>query len=215
MSRTIAYGNGWITGVDPAPPAVSITASLTAIRESPWQARDELEAGELRCGVAGSPPAHLTVLDGHIRIPLSPQLVEFYSYARYWRHSVLLNNVIDPDDFLDHLTDPRLDLPGVLRYEFASPAVLVDAHGEALDPARCALFWLDTLSGAVYNRAYFVFDPPGHSRTVGGTSGEPEVWGFESEHVHAPDLRSYLASLVADHADHADLTDTRTTGVRE
>ena len=204
MSPTIVYGGGWITGVEPAPPRTSITASLVAIRESPWQTRYELESGELRCGPSGSPPAQLIALDGVTRIPLSPQLVEFYSYARSWRHSVLLNNVIDPDDYLDHLTDPRLDLPGILRYEFDAPAVLVDAHGTGLDPSRCALFWLDTLSGAVYNRAYFVFDPPTHSRTSGATAGEPEVWGFENEHFHAPDLRSYLAGLVAD------LTDTTT-----
>ncbi len=212
MSRTIAYGDGWITGVDPAPPEASITVSLDAIRESPWQAQYEFEAGELRCGVEGSPPAHLTALDGVTRIPLSPQLVEFYSYARSWRNSVLLQNVIDPDEFLDQLADPGLDLPGVLRHEFDAPGVLVDALGDGLDPARCALFWLDSLSGAVYNRAYFVFDPPGHSRAAGGSPGEPEVWGFANEHFHAPDVRSYLAGLVADHAD---LTDTTPGGVPE
>lgn len=206
MSRTIAYGDGWITGIEPAPPDASITASLAAIRESPWQALYELEPGELRCGVAGAPPTDLTALDGETRLPLSPQLVEFYSYARSWRHSVLLGNVIDPDEFPGHLADPRLDLPGMLGHEFAAPAVLVDAHGEGLDPSQCALFWLDTLSGAVYNRAYFVYDPPGHSRTAGAASGEPEVWGFENAHFHAPDLRSYLAGIVADNADLADTT---------
>lgn len=212
MSWTIAYGDAWITSVDPAPPEASITASLDAIRESPWQAQYELEAGELRCGAAGSPPTHLTALDGRTKITLSPQLVAFYSYARSWRNSVLLNNVIDPDDFLDQLADHGLDLSGVLEHEFDAPAVLVDAHCDGLDPSRCALFWLDTLSGAVYNRAYFVFDPPAHSRTAGGSPGEPEVWGFENEHFHAPDLRSYLAGLVADHAD---LTDAKTGGVPE
>lgn len=207
MSRTITYGDGWITGVDSAPPDVSITASLAAIRESLWQARYELESGALRCGAEKSPPTHLTALDGETRLPLSPQLVEFYSYARSWRHSVLLGNVIDPDEYLDHLTDPRLDLPGVLRYEFDAPGVLVDARGNGLEPSLCALFCLDTLSGAVYNRAYFVFDPPAHSRAEGAIPGEPEVWGFENEHFHAPDLRSYLAGIVADHVNLTDMTD--------
>lgn len=111
---------------------------------------------------------------------------------------MLLGNVIDPAEFLEHLTHSRLDLPGVLRHEFAAPAVLVDTKGEGLDPSRCALFSLDTLSGAVYNHAYLVFDPPGHSRTVDAVPGEPEVWGFENEHFHSPDLRSYLANRAAD-----------------
>lgn len=197
MSQTISYGDGWITGIDPTAPDASITTLLTEMRESPWQAEYELTPGELRCGPAGSPPTHLTALDGETRIPLSPQLVEFYAFARFWRHSVLLGNVIDPDEFVEHLADPQLDLPGMLRYEFAAPAVLVDTNGEGLDPSRCALFSLDTLSGAVYNRAYFVFAPPAHSRTVGAVPGEPEVWGFENEHFHAPDLRSYLANRAA------------------
>lgn len=201
MSRTIAYGDGWITGVESAPPDASITAALAVLRESPWQARYELDPGESRCGPSGAPPAHLVALDGENLLPLTPQLIEFYTYARFWRHSVLLHNVIDPDDYLDHLTAPGLDLPGVLRDEFDVPGVLVDAHGNGLDPSRCALFWLDTLSGAVYNRAYLVFDPPAHSRTAGAVAGEPEVWGFENEHFHAPDLRSYLAALAADHGD--------------
>ncbi|WP_447950063.1 hypothetical protein [Microbacterium aurum] len=198
MAPTVAYGEGWITAIAPAPSNASITAALTSIRDSPVQAQYELEPGELRCGPSGIAPAHLTALDGETLLPLSPQLVEFYSYARFWRRSVLLHNVIDPAEYLDHATDPRINLPGLLEQEFHAPSVLVDVRGRGLDPSRCALFWLDTLEYAIYNRAYFVFDPPPHSRTEGHTHGEPEIWGFEGEHIHAPDLRSYLAAKARD-----------------
>lgn len=72
MSRTISYGDGWITGIDPAALDASITALLTEIRESPWQAEYELTPGEMRCGPAGTPPTHLMALDGATRIPLTP-----------------------------------------------------------------------------------------------------------------------------------------------
>lgn len=35
MSRTTASGDGWITGIQHAPPDASITAMLAAVRESP------------------------------------------------------------------------------------------------------------------------------------------------------------------------------------
>ncbi len=175
MASTVAYGEGWITAIAPAPSNASITAALTSIRDSPVQAQYELEPGELRCGPSGIAPAHLTALDGETLLPLSPQLVEFYSYARFWRRSVLLHNVIDPGEYLDHATDPRINLPGLLEQEFHAPSVLVDVRGRGLDPSRCALFWLDTLEYAIYNRAYFVFDPPPHSRTEGHTHGEPRA----------------------------------------
>lgn len=44
-------------------------------------------------------------------------------------------------------------------------------------------------------------DPPAHSRTTAYTHGEPQVWGFENEHVHAPDLRSYLINHVLGRTD--------------
>ena len=199
MRQTLSFGDGWITVLGPAGPEAPIAASLATIRESPWQeAYESTTGGTLELGPSGRPPTHLTALDGETRIPLTPQLLEFYSSARSWRRSSQLHHVIDPDDFLDHLTEPGNDLQWVITDEFESPAVLVDAEGEGLDPARCALFWVDHLS-AVYNRAYFVFDPPQHSRTAGGTRGEPEIWGFENAHFHAPDLRSYLADL-AHHA---------------
>ena len=186
------YGEGWIRFTSPVSAGSSITAALDAIRDSPLQAEYEEALEPLRLGPAGDPPAFLTAVDGQTRIPLSPQLTEFYAYARWWRGSRLLGEVVDPDDFLDHLTDPRIDLQDLLDDEFESPYVLVDHRGAGLDPARCALFSLDTVTHYPYSRVYLVFDPPEHSRAEGHIPGEPEVWGFQGEHFHTPDLRSYL-----------------------
>ncbi len=189
------YGDGWIAFSAPVPPSASIAAALDAIRESFLQDEDAREP--LRLGPAGNPRAFLTAIDCETSIPLTPQLGEFYAYARWWRGSALLGEVLDPDDLLEHLTDPRIDLQRLLDDEFEYPYPLVDTRGAGLDPARCVLFSLDTLTWSPYNRVYLVFDPPEHSRAEGCIPGEPEVWGFVGEHFHSPDLRSYLVSLLA------------------
>lgn len=186
MSHTVSFGDGWIQVLEDAAETVSITDTLDALRFSPEQAEWAAEFGPLLCGPANQPPAYLTALDGHTKLPLSPQLTEFYSYARSWTNSEALGNVIDPDDYLDHLTDPRLHLQDLLDNEFERVGALVDKQNRPLDPARCALFSLDALARAPYNRAYFVFAAP-----------EPEIWAFENEHVHAPDLRAYLQARLS------------------
>lgn len=69
----------------------------------------------------------------------------------------------------------------------------MSADGAGLDPASCALLSVDDFE-APYCRHYLVFDPPKNSRHAAATPGEPEVWAFNSEVVHYPDLRAYLAS---------------------
>lgn len=191
------YGDGWIKFSSPAAGGATITDALTAIRDDLLQAEYDQHLGPLRLGPPGDSPSHLTAVDGVTRLALTPQLVEFYSFARWWRGSALLDNVLDPGSFHEHVVNPRLDLPSVLRDEFEYPQVLVDTHHTPLDPARCALFSLDTLNGSPYSRVYLVFDPPTASRADGHTLGEPEVWGFQREHFHSPDLRSYLTATAS------------------
>lgn len=211
---TVGYDDGWIAVTGAL--AVSMTEQLDRVRTSPAQQQYELAPGQLQVGPTGETPEFLTALDGKNRLPLSPQLREFYGYARWSSGSVTLLEVQDPVDFLDLLTDPQVDLPGVLRSEFTSPGVLVDARGQGLDPSRCALLMVDSVTSSPHSRAYLVFDAPEHSRVgtliapngrSGGSSGddasggsgdtadtaEPEVWVFENDHHHYADLRTWLA----------------------
>lgn len=180
-----AYGEGWIRFLSPAPPGVSVTGALAEIRRAAQRTQELHDrVGPLSLGPAGTPPERLTAVDGGTGIDLSPQLREFYSFARWWSGNIELGEVPDPGDFLELLTAPGSALSDLIGDEFEFPAVLVDAHGEGLDPARCVLFSVDTLRGAPYNRTYLVFSPD---------RDEPEVWGFWGDHFHSPDLRTYLA----------------------
>ena len=177
---TVGYDDGWIAVTGAL--AVSMTEQLDRVRTSPAQQQYELEPGQLQVGPTGETPEFLTALDGKTRLPLSPQLREFYGYARWSSGSVTLLEVQDPVDFLDLLTDPQVDLPGVLRSEFTSPGVLVDARGQGLDPSRCALLMVDSVTSSPHSRAYLVFDAPEHSRVgtliaANGRSGGGEQRG--------------------------------------
>ncbi|WP_368654207.1 hypothetical protein AB4Y30_04000 [Ornithinibacillus sp. 4-3] len=183
--ETRQYGNGWISFDLPVLTNITITQALTAIRDSSIQDQC-LDFGKVHLGPSGNPPRYLTALDHKTQIPLSPQLQEFYSFARWWRNSILLMEVIDPDAYFEHLTNPNLHLGEVLANEFSHPYVLVDEDECAIDPARCVLFSLDTLDRYPYNRVYLVF----------GDKEEPEVWGFREEHFHSPNLLAYLVNGV-------------------
>ena len=159
---TVGYDDGWIAVTGAL--AVSMTEQLDCVRTSPAQQQYELEPGQLQVDPTGETPEFLTALDGKTQLPLSPQLREFYGYARWSSGSVTLLEVQDPVDFLDLLTDPQVNLPGVLRSEFTSPGVLVDARGQGLDPSRCALLMVDSVTSSPHSRAYRVFGAPEHSR---------------------------------------------------
>ena len=135
---TVGYDDGWIAVTGAL--AVSMTEQLDCVRTSPAQQQYELEPGQLQVDPTGETPEFLTALDVKTQLPLSPQLREFYGYARWSSGSVTLLEVPDPADFLDLLTDPQVDLPGMLRSEFTSPGVLVDARGQAFirPGARCS-----------------------------------------------------------------------------
>lgn len=216
-TTVVAYADGWITVTAPDAPASptgpveptadpSVTAALDRSRTSPLQLEYELEPGQLQVGPSGEPPDHLTALDGETELPMTPQLREFYGYARWWRGSVLLSEIPDPGEYLDLLTDSQVDLAGMLAAEYELPGVLADARGRGLNPTRCALLMVDTVTAYPYHRAYLVYDPPEHSRVGTLTGGhnpavdfaEPEVWAFVGEHHHYADLRAWLAWCTSD-----------------
>lgn len=104
-SDQIPYGDGWVTAAEPASDQV-ISSELDFILERSVELQDEFEPGALSLGPAGEPPSHLVALDGQTTIPLSPQLTEFYSYARWWQASALLLWVPDPTEFRDSSPNP-------------------------------------------------------------------------------------------------------------
>lgn len=171
MSNTqVRYGAGWITVVDAVSPDISITATLEAIRESPWQAIQEPEFGRLELGPSGNPPGSLLALDGATQPPLSPQLSEFYSYASWWHNSYILLEVLDPAAFVDLITALNSDLLATINRDYVWPGLLTDKSGKGLAPTSCVLFSVDHLQ-ATYSRTYLVCDPPANSRHRSDTWG--------------------------------------------
>lgn len=177
-TTVVEYVDGWISVTGPAT-ELTVTEALDLARTSPLQV--EYEPGQVQVGPSGEPPDHLTALDGETGLPMTLQLREFYGYARWWRGSVLLSEIPDPGEYLDLLTDPRVDLPGVLAAEFTPPGVLADARGRGLEPTRCALLMVDTMTASPYQRPCFRFDEEQDRVRATVTPCMPRSGGDEDE----------------------------------
>lgn len=181
----------YIDVITKARTGLTITELLDRLRDNDEQRDFEAENGPQALGPAHDPPDHLIALDGVTELPLSPQLTEFYGYARWWRGNLSLGEIPDPGEFLDLSSDPGIGLRATIDEDLDPDAgVLIDNKGRPLDLARCALFSLDDLEGPPYGRAYLIFRAP-RGRFL--RPREPEIWAFDGDHKRAPDLRSWLS----------------------